>query len=80
MIPIPSEKALIGREKEHFFLKLNKGFYDKKIVQKAMEEDRDWIDRIKETKQYFFVRCKTSDMEDVLNWANYLIYLSKGDV
>ena len=80
MISNPFEQALLKREKGYFILRLNKGFYDRTVVQRALEEDSDWIAEEEETSRYFCVRCKTSDMEDVLNWINYLIYLSKEDI
>ena len=68
----------LSKEGNNFILRLNKNIYSFDIIQKALIEDKDWVEEIPELEQYFCVKLNTSDLEDVLNWANYLIYINKG--
>ncbi len=75
-----SVKKLPGqlvKEKNNFTLKLNKKLYRNDVVQKALTEDKDWIEAVPMSGNYFCLKLLTSDIDDVLNWMNYLIYLNK---
>lgn len=67
----------LKKEKDSFILKLNKKLYRKDLIQKAVSEDKEWIDEAPASGAYFCLRLKTPSMDDVLNWMNYLIYLHK---
>jgi hypothetical protein len=68
---------LLKDEHDRFVLKLNKELYRDDIVQKALSEDKDWIKEMPAAGNYFCLQLKTSDIDDVFNWMNYLIYLHK---
>ena len=72
-IPLP-----LKRSKDNFILNLNKDLYRDEIVQKAMSEDRDWINEAPHSNgRYVCLKLKTSNLEDVLDWVSYLTYLHK---
>lgn len=71
-MPIP-----LKNEKDSFVLKLNKELYREDVVRKALSEDSDWIKEDLKSDDYFCLQLKTSEIDDVLNWMNYLIYLHK---
>ncbi|MEW5895210.1 MAG: hypothetical protein AB1650_05590 [Candidatus Omnitrophota bacterium] len=74
----PAQSRLpLKKEKNSFILDLNKGLYRKNVVDKALAEDKDWIKEISKSDEYFHLRLKTSKIEDVFDWMNYLIYLHK---
>lgn len=65
------------KEKNRFLLRLHKDIYSKSILTKVLKEDRSWVCKKTERGSYIFVEFKTDDMTDVLDWANYLLYLRK---
>lgn len=69
---------LLKQENDAFILRLSKGLYRDEIIQKAVQEDREWVKADAGTASHFCLRLETSDEDDVLNWVNYLIYLHKG--
>lgn len=72
-IPLPLKKI-----KNKFILSLNRDLYRDEIVQKAMSEDRDWVNEAPHSNsRYVRLKLKTSNLEDVLDWVSYLTYLHK---
>ena len=71
-MPLP-----LTKDKNSFFLRLNKGLYRNDVVKKALSEDKDWVSEASADDNYFCLELKTTDIDDVLNWMNYLIYLNK---
>jgi hypothetical protein len=65
------------KEKNRFLLNLHKDIYPKSILAKAIKEDKSWVRKKKTRSPYEIIEFKTTDMTDVLNWANYLLYLRK---
>lgn len=68
---------LISRAKNSFILKINKSLYKSDVIAKAMEENKAWITKFPSQDQYACFELKTKDIEKVLEWSNYLIYLNK---
>lgn len=67
----------VRKEKDRFILRLNKKLYRPDILQKALSKDKDWIKQGATAGDYVCLGLKTSKLDDVLNWLNYLIYLHK---
>jgi len=78
MNPAIKRPEQLVKENDSFVLKLNKEIYTQEVLQKALEEDKDWVEEIPSADNYYSVRLKTDDEEDVWNWASYLIYINKG--
>ena len=68
----------LTKKKDSFILKLSKKLYNISFIQKALAEDTDWIEEIETSDEYYRLQLKTSEIEDVFDWMNYLIYLQKG--
>jgi len=68
----------LTKKKDSFTLKLSKELYKHDTVQKALSEDKDWVEETESSDEYYCLQLKTAEVEDVLNWMNYLIYLQKG--
>lgn len=78
MNPARNLPTQLAKENNSFTLKLNKNLYRGEVVAKALDEDKDWVEQGPESRDYIRVKLNTTDIEDVLNWVNYLIYLNKG--
>lgn len=68
---------LIKKAKDKFVLSLNKNLYKKDIVDRAVFEDKNWIRALSPTESHFCLELNTSNIKEVLDWANYLLYLDK---
>ena len=68
---------LVKKVKDKFILTLNKNLYKKEIIDKAVTEDKDWIKKLSSEEKYTCLELKTKDIREVLEWANYLLYLNK---
>ncbi|MBL7197985.1 MAG: hypothetical protein ISS47_07785 [Candidatus Omnitrophica bacterium] len=67
----------IRKQRNSFIVQLNKALYKGEIVKRAIDEDKEWISLSKPVGRYLPVELKTQDLDDVLNWLNYLLYLHK---
>jgi len=70
--PFPLKKNNDG-----FLLKINKMLFKEEVVYKAVLEDQDWVGEVPSADTYLCVQLKTMELDEALNWANYLIYLHK---
>lgn len=77
MSPAIKLPAQLTKQDTGFTLKLNKLLYREEVIQKALEEDKDWVEAQSASDIYHQLKFNTSDVEDVYNWMNYLIYLNK---
>jgi len=70
---------LVKKEKNSFLVKLNKNLYGKNVVEKLAADDREWVKVLpaNKNKQFYFVELNTPNYKDVLEWTNYLFFLSK---
>lgn len=68
---------LIRKENDKFILKLNKTLYKKNILDKAVIEDRSWVRILDSKEKYTSLELKTQKLKEVLEWANYLLYLNR---
>lgn len=74
---MPMQAPLI-KQKDSFILKLHKELYNEKIIQQALAEDDEWIQAGDPLESYVQLELKTVDVDEALDWVNYLIYLHKG--
>lgn len=68
----------LTKQKNNFVLKLSKELYKNDTLKKALAEDKSWVQEKEASDKYYCLQLNTSEIEDVLNWMNYLIYLQKG--
>ena len=64
-------------QKNKFTLHLHKSLYNERILDRLIKEDKTWIRLLKSGKDHHLLEFKTSCLNDVLEWANYLFYLNK---
>ena len=65
------------KEKNRFLLSLHRDLYPEDVLAKALKEDKSWVSKKKTRSPYQILEFKTEDETDVLDWANYLLYLRK---
>jgi len=67
----------VKKLKDKFILNLNKNLYKKECVDKAAAQDKNWVRVLAPKGSYINVVLETNDVKEVLEWANYLLYLNK---
>ena len=70
------KKLIVKKEKNKYFLYLNKNIYPRGLIQKAIKEE-DWVKKISLTQGYFILELNTKNQENVLELANYLLYAKR---
>lgn len=64
--------------KNSYVVRLHRNFYKQEALNNILKEDREWVRRIpSKDAAYYHCRLNTSCRQDVLEWLNYLFYLSK---
>ena len=69
--------CIVKKADNRFILNLNKKLYKEGLVDKVVAEDKGWVKKIPSSGQYLCLEFRTKKFEEVLNWANYLLYLTK---
>lgn len=62
-------KEIIQKNKNNFILQLSYEIYPREVVEKAAAEFPDFVSFKGDN-----IEIETDDVEDVLEWLNYLIY------
>ena len=66
------------KQKNSFIVKLHKDLYPKKLLEGLIGEDKEWVTLVKlNDASHFQVEFTTPRVTDVLEWTNFLFYLSK---
>jgi len=67
----------VKKLKDKFILSLNKNLYKIECIDKAADQDKNWVRVLAPKGSYISVELETNDFKEVLEWANYLLYLNK---
>ena len=68
---------LLKKVDKRFILNLNKKLYKEDFVNKLLAGDKDWVKKISSKGKYLCLEFKTKKIEQVLDWANYLLYTAR---
>jgi hypothetical protein len=69
--------AVVKKVDNRFILNLNKKLYREDLVKKLAVEDKDWVKKMPSQEKYLCLEFRTKKIKQVLEWANYLLYMSK---